>query len=239
MSALISAITIEQQVKIETIPHYTCRDRNLLGIQSDLLGAHSIGIRNMLLVTGDPPKIGYYPKATGVFDLDAIGLTNLANSLNHGYDAAKRDLGDPLSLSIGVAVNPSPRYFDHEMKRFYWKVEAGAEWSITQPVFDSNILLKFLEYIDKKNISIPIIAGVWPLVSYKNAIFMNNEVPGVSIPNHIITSMEKTKTPEDGLKKGVEISQKMVDEIGSHVQGLQVSAPFGRIDMALDIINSI
>ena len=237
MSALLTAISLEQKIKIETILHYTCRDRNIIGIQSDLIGAQAMGLRNMLLVTGDPPKIGNYPKATGVFDMDAIGLTNLVSSLNQGYDVAGRDIGEPLSLSIGVGVNPSPRYFDHEMKRFYWKVKAGAEWAITQPVFDADTLLRFLEYIDKQGLKIPIVAGIWPLVSYKNAVFMNNEVPGISIPGKTITVMKDAKTPEDALKKGVELAQNIVSKIKDSVEGLQVSAPFGRIGMAVDVLN--
>lgn len=236
MSAVLTAVMIEQQANIETVLHYTCRDRNLLGMQSDMLGAQAIGLRNMLLVTGDPPKLGNYPDATGVFDVDSIGLTNMVHRLNGGFDLGSRSIGSPASLSIGVGVNPVHRDFQYEMDRFAWKVEAGAEWAITQPVFDINALFEFLSYIEEKKIKIPIIAGVWPLISYRNAIFMNNEVPGVVIPADIIKRMEKPNNAEDAKKLGVEIAHEMVQKLGKSVQGFQVSAPFGRIDLALQTI---
>lgn len=237
MSAILTAVMIEQQVGIETVLHYTCRDRNLLGMQSDMMGAHAIGLRNMLLVTGDPPKLGNYPDATGVFDVDAIGLTNMVHQLNGGTDLGCRPIGEPTAISIGVGVNPVHRDFEYEMKRFKYKVEAGAEWAITQPVFDLKALYKFLDHIDKENIRIPIIAGIWPLVSFRNAQFMNNEVPGVVIPPEIMKKMEHPQSPEDAKKTGVEIAHTMVEELGSSVQGIQVSAPFGRIDLALKVID--
>lgn len=236
MSAILTAVMIEQKVGIETVLHYTCRDRNLLGMQSDMMGAHAIGLRNMLLVTGDPPKLGNYPDATGVFDIDAIGLTNMVHQLNGGLDLGGRPIGEPTALTIGVGVNPVHRDFDYEMKRFKYKVEAGAEWAITQPVFDLRALYKFLNHIEKEQIKIPIIAGIWPLLSYRNAQFMNNEVPGVVIPEEIMKRMESPKSPDDAKKVGVEIAQTMVEELGSDVQGIQVSAPFGRIDLALQVL---
>ena len=236
MSAILTAVMIEQRAKIETVLHYTCRDRNLLGMQSDMLGAHAIGLRNMLIVTGDPPKMGSYPNATGVFDVDAIGLTNMVHRLNGGIDLGGRSIGQPTALSIGVGVNPVHRDFDYEMKRFRYKVEAGAEWAITQPVFDVNAMWRFLEYIDRHDIRIPIIAGVWPLLSYRNAVFMNNEVPGVVIPDDIMRRMHAVQTPEDGKKVGVEIAAEMVETLGHHIQGVQMSAPFGNIKLALAIV---
>ncbi len=236
MSAILTAVMIEQKVGIETVLHYTCRDRNLLGMQSDMLGAHAIGLRNMLLVTGDPPKMGSYPNATGVFDIDAIGLTNMVSRLNSGIDLGSRPIGEPTALSVGVGVNPVHRDFDHEMKRFAYKVEAGAEWAITQPVFDLRALYRLLEYIEKHNIKIPIIAGIWPLMSFRNAQFMNNEVPGVFIPDEIMNRMAQPKNPEDARKVGIEIARGMVEELGSSVQGFQVSAPFGKVELALEVL---
>ncbi len=236
MSALLTAVMIEAQAGIETVLHYTCRDRNLLGMQSDLLGAQAIGLRNMLLITGDPPKLGAYPDATGVFDVDAIGLTNMAYRLNCGIDLGERAIGKPCSLSLGVGVNPVHRDFQYEMDRFAWKVDAGAEWAITQPVFDISALERFLEYIEKKNIRIPIIAGIWPLVSHRNAVFMNNEVPGVVIPPDIIERMAQAQDAESAKRAGVEIARQMVEALGSSVAGIQVSAPFGRIDLALAVL---
>lgn len=236
MSAIMTAVMIEQRAEIETVLHYTCRDRNLLGMQSDMLGAHAIGLRNLLIVTGDPPKMGSYPNATGVFDVDAIGLTNMVHRLNGGVDLGGRSIGQPTAISLGVGVNPVHRDFEYEMKRFRYKVEAGAEWAITQPVFDLQAMWRFLEYIDRQNLKIPIIAGVWPLLSYRNAVFMNNEVPGVVIPDDIMRRMQKVETPEDGKKVGVEIAAEMVETLGRHVQGIQMSAPFGNIKLALAII---
>lgn len=236
MSAILTAVMIEQRADIETVLHYTCRDRNLLGMQSDMLGAHAIGLRNMLLITGDPPKLGSYPNATGVFDVDAIGLTNMVHRLNGGIDLGGRSIGQPTSLSVGVGVNPVHRDFDYEMGRFKYKVEAGAEWAITQPVFDLRAMDRFLEFCDKNKLSIPIVAGVWPLLSYRNAVFMNNEVPGVVIPHDIMERMAKVKDPEDAKKVGVEIAAEMVDKLVKNVAGIQLSAPFGRIELALAII---
>ncbi len=236
MSAILTAVAIEQRAGIETVLHYTCRDRNLLGMQSDMLGAHAIGLRNMLLVTGDPPKMGSYPDATGVFDVDAIGLTNMVHRLNGGIDLGGRPIGEPTALSIGVGVNPVHRDFEYEMKRFRYKVEAGAEWAITQPVFDIQSLYRFLEYIDKEKIRIPIIAGIWPLVSFRNAQFMNNEVPGVVIPEIVLKRMEASKSPEDAKQEGVAIAREMVKALAHDIQGVQISAPFGRIDLALAVL---
>ena len=141
-----------------------------------------------------------------------------------------------LNISVGVGVNPVHRDFDYEMKRFRYKVEAGAEWCITQPVFDASALFRFMDYLDKNNLRIPVIAGVWPLLSLRNAIFMKNEVPGVVIPDGIIQRMEKHQDPEDAKKMGVEIAREMVEQMRSNIQGLQLSAPFGRIDLALAIV---
>ncbi|MFK7871618.1 MAG: bifunctional homocysteine S-methyltransferase/methylenetetrahydrofolate reductase [Oligoflexales bacterium] len=236
MSAVLTAVMIEQQAEIETVLHYTCRDRNLVGMQSDLLGAQAVGLRNLLLVTGDPPKMGSYPNATGVFDVDAIGLTNMANRLNGGSDLGGQPIGSPCALSLGVGANPVHRDIEFELKRFEWKVKAGAEWAITQPVFDAEALYRFIDEIDKRNVHIPIVAGIWPLVSYRNATFMNNEVPGVEIPQTIIERMGRYKDAESARKEGVDIACEMVEAMKKTIQGVQVSAPFGRIDLALKVI---
>jgi homocysteine S-methyltransferase len=236
MSAILTAVMIEQRAGIETVLHYTCRDRNLLSMQSDMLGAHAIGLRNLLLVTGDPPKMGSYPNATGVFDVDAIGLTNMVHRLNGGVDLGGRSIGQPTAVSIGVGVNPVHRDFEYEMRRFRFKVEAGAEWAITQPVFSVEAMERFLEFLYKEGIKIPIIAGVWPLLSHRNAVFMNNEVPGVVIPEDIMRRMAEVHDAEDAKKVGVAIAAEMVERLGNKVQGIQLSAPFGRIELALAII---
>jgi methionine synthase I (cobalamin-dependent)/5,10-methylenetetrahydrofolate reductase len=235
MGALLCSILIEQQVGIETVIHYCCRDRNLLGMLSDLLGASAVGLRNLLLITGDPPKMGPYPNATAVFDIDAIGLTNLVSNLNRGLDPGGNPIGEPTRFTIGVGVNPAAIDPAQELRRFEWKVEAGAEYAITQPVFDVKQLEKFLGTIEHTRI--PIVAGIWPLVSLRNAEFLANEVPGVVVPPDVIERMRKAsaKSKEHGVAEGIAIAREMLQRVRPHVQGVQVSAPFGKVDLALDV----
>jgi methionine synthase / methylenetetrahydrofolate reductase(NADPH) len=235
MGALLTSLLIEQQVGIESVTHYACRDRNLLGMLSDLLGAAAIGLRNLLLITGDPPKMGPYPSATAVFDIDAIGLTNLVRNLNHGRDPGDNAIGAPTQFVIGVGVNPAPIDLDHELKRFAWKVEAGAEFAVTQPVFDANQLENFLRRTEGQRP--PIVAGIWPLVSVRNAEFLANEVPGVSVPVSVIERMRKAsdKSKEHAIAEGIAIAREMLERVRGGVQGVQVSAPFGKVELALDV----
>jgi methionine synthase I (cobalamin-dependent)/5,10-methylenetetrahydrofolate reductase len=233
MGALAVSLIIEQQVGLEAVTHYCCRDRNLLGMLSDLLGAAGLGLRNFLIITGDPPKMGPYPNATAVFDIDSIGLTNMVNRLNHGLDPGGNPIGKPTSFVIGVGVNPGAMDLDHEIRRFEWKVEAGAEYAITQPVFDVKQLKEFLKRIE--HCRIPIVPGVWPLTSFRNAEFLNNEVPGVSVPPEILERMRKAEDGAAALKEGVKIAQEMLMEVREYVQGVQVSAPFGKIPHALEV----
>ena len=235
MGALLCSILIEQQVGIETVIHYCCRDRNLLGMLSDLLGASAVGLRNLLLITGDPPKMGPYPNATAVFDIDAIGLTNLVSNLNRGLDPGGNPIGEPTRFTIGVGVNPAAIDPAQELRRFEWKVEAGAEYAITQPVFDVKQLEKFLGTIEHTRI--PIVAGIWPLVSLRNAEFLANEVPGVVVPAEVIERMRKAsaKSKEHGVAEGIAIAREMLQRVRPYVQGVQVSAPFGKVDLALDV----
>ena len=241
MGVLPTAVLVEQNVGIEAIVHYCCRDRNLLGMLSDLLGAHALGLRNMLLITGDPPKMGPFPESTAVFDIDAIGLTNLVNRLNRGMDPGGNPIGEPTAYTIGVGVNPGSSDINHELKRFYWKVEAGAEYAITQPVFDADQLLRFIDEIRKRKLWIPIVAGIWPLVSARNAEFLANEVPGVIVPDEVITRMRRAneKSKEHALQEGIAIAREMFERVRSEVQGLQVSAPFGRVPFALQVFDGI
>ncbi len=235
MGALLTSLLIEQRVGIETVTHYCCRDRNLLGMLSDLLGASAIGLRNMLIITGDPPKMGPYPNATAVFDIDAIGLTNLVNKLNHGLDPGGNSIGAPTCFTIGVGVNPGAIDLAHELKRFTWKVEAGAEYAITQPVFDVEQLESFLAKLDSNRI--PVIAGIWPLVSVRNAEFLANEVPGVTVPDHVISRMRRAndRSKEHGVQEGIAIAREMLERVRPSVQGVQVSAPFGKVELALEV----
>lgn len=237
MGALAVSVLIEQRVGIEAVTHYACRDRNLLGMFSDLLGAAGLGLRNFLLVTGDPPKMGPYPDATAVFDIDAIGLTNMVNRLNHGLDPGGNPIGKPTEFVIGVGVNPGAIDLDHEIRRFEWKVEAGAEFAITQPVFDAFQLKSFLKRIE--HCRIPIIPGVWPLVSYRNAEFLNNEVPGVNVPPVVLERMRRQEDGAAALKEGVTIAREMLSEVRHLVQGVQVSAPFGRVAHALEVFDFV
>lgn len=235
MSAVLVSILIQQQVGIETVTHYCCRDRNLLGMLSDLLGASAMGLRNLLVITGDPPKMGPYPDATAVFDIDAIGLTNLASRLNHGLDPGGNAIGAPTRFAIGVGVNPTAVDPAHELRRFEWKVEAGAEFAVTQPVFDVAQLERFLESI--AHVRVPIVAGIWPLTSVRNAEFLANEVPGVTVPDAIVQRMREAnaKSKEHAVAEGVAIAREMLEQVRADVQGVQVSAPFGKVELALRV----
>jgi methionine synthase I (cobalamin-dependent)/5,10-methylenetetrahydrofolate reductase len=233
MSAQSLCVQIQQHVGIETILHYTCRDRNVLSIQSDLLGASSIGLKNILCLTGDPPKLGNYPNATAVFDVDAIGLVNVVHNLNYGLDIGKNSIGESTGFTISVAANPGVQDMDQEVRRFAFKVEAGAEFAITQPVFDLRVLEEFLRRIE--GFRIPVIAGIWPLTSLRNAEFMKNDLR-VSMPEGIIARMAAVATPEAARAEGVKIAQEMLAEARPMVQGVQVSAPFGRYSVAADVL---
>ena len=236
MSAQSLCIQIQQQTGIETILHYTCRDRNILSIQSDLLGASSIGLHNILCLTGDPPKLGNYPDATAVFDVDAIGLVNLVRRLNHGLDIGSNSIGASTNFTIGVAANPGVPDIENELRRFAYKVEAGGEYAITQPVFDLSLLEEFLRRID--SFRIPVIAGIWPLTSLRNAEFMKNDLR-VSMPEGIMLRMAQADTPDSARREGIKIAQEMLEAVRPLVQGVQVSAPFGRYTAAAEVIASV
>ena len=236
MGVIPSALLIERETGIETVMHYCCRDRNLLGMLSDLLGAAAAGLHNVLIITGDPPKMGPYPEATAVFDIDSIGLTNLVYRLNQGLDPGHNPIGSPTRWAIGVGVNPGAPDLDRELSRFAWKVDAGADFAVTQPVFDPHQLETFLKRVE--SFRIPVVAGIWPLVSLRNAEFLANEVPGVSVPEEILRRMRdaQEKGREAALSEGVKIARDMLAGVRGAVQGVQVSAPFGRVEVALDVI---
>jgi homocysteine S-methyltransferase len=233
MSGQSLCIQIQQHTGMETILHYTCRDRNLLSIQSDLLGASSIGLRNILCVTGEPPKQGDYPDASQVFDVDSIGLVNVARRLNHGLDIGSNAMGASTNFTIGVAANPGVPEIDNELRRFAYKVEAGAEYAITQAVFDLRLLEEFLERI--KDHRIPIIAGIWPLTSLRNAEYMKNDLR-IAMPEEIMLRMAQADTPETARAEGIKIAQEMVEAVRPYVEGVQVSAPYGHYDIAAEVI---
>ena len=237
ISPMVAALAIEREVGIETVLHYCCRDRNLIGMQSDLLGGYAGGLRNYLIITGDPPKLGDYPDSTAVFDVDAVGLTQVVHNLNHGRDVGGNPINPPTGILIGVGANPCAVEPERELQHFFNKIDAGAEYAITQPVFDPDALLRFLDAAGKHSRTIPVVAGVWPLVSFRNAEFLNTEVPGVEVPDAILERMKKAKTKEDGRKVGIEIAREICERIADRVAGYQVSAPFGIVDLALQVLD--
>ena len=236
MSAQVTCQLIQQQAGIEAVNHFCCRDRNILGIQSELLGAHTVGVRNLICITGDPPRMGTYPDATAVFDVDAIGLVNIVRNLNHGLDIGGNPMGSQTAMLIGVGANPGAPNLDDEMRRFEWKVEAGAEYVVTQPVFDLDLLEGFLRRIE--HLRIPVICGIWPLTSYRNAEFMVNELR-VPVPEPFMERMRRADGADRAREVGVAIAREMVERVRPLVQGVQLSAPFGRYQMALDVAEAI
>ncbi len=236
MSPQALSLLIQQQVGIEAVLHYTCRDRNVLGIQSDLLGAAAIGINNILCITGDPPKLGNYPDATAVFDVDAIGLVNIVRNLNCGLDVGGNPIGNGTKFFVMVGANPGVPNIEEELRRFAYKVEAGAEAVITQPVFDIDLLEKFVRQIEQYKI--PVIAGIWPLTSLRNAEFMKNELR-VSVPDEIMNRMSKVTNADAARAEGVAIARDMLSAVRGFVQGAQISAPFSRYSSAVDVLEAL
>jgi methionine synthase / methylenetetrahydrofolate reductase(NADPH) len=237
MSALSSAVLVQQQAGVEPILHYACRDRNLLGMQSDLLGAHSMGVRNVLLITGDPAKLGDYPDATAVFDVDSIGLTNLVARLNRAQDIGGQPIGQPTAFHIGVAVNPVALNPDEELRRFGYKVEAGAEFAVTQPVFDVVGFRDFLSRVSAPDF--PIIAGLMPLASVRHAEFMANEVPGVHIPEAILDRMRRADAGGRAADEGLAIAREIAAEIRPLVRGVQISTAPKALEMAMALVEAV
>jgi homocysteine S-methyltransferase len=227
LSAQVTCQIIQEEAEIEAVLHFCCRDRNILSIQSELLGAHATGIRNLICITGDPPRMGTYPDATAVFDVDSIGLTNIVNNLN---------IGSQTSLLIGVGANPGALNMEEELKRFAWKVEAGAEYVVTQPVFDLNLLEVFLRRIEQYKL--PVLAGIWPLTSYRNAEFMVNELR-VPVPAQYMARMKNVDSADKSGAEGIAIAQEMCTQVRSLVQGVQLSAPFGRYEMAVKVAEAL
>lgn len=237
ISPLALAVIIEREVGLETILHYTCRDRNILGMQSDLLGAAALGLKNMLIVTGDPPKLGDYPSATAVFNVDSIGLLKIADNLNKGQDIVENPIEQGTSFFLGAGANPGAINYDEEIERLKQKIDAGAEYILTQPIFEQSLFDKFLN--DCQTLNIPIIAGILPLASFKNAEFLHNEVPGMSIPQEIRHKLQHCKNPEDGRKIGIEVAQEMLAKVKKNVQGVYLMPPFGRYESAIKVLEAL
>ncbi len=236
MSAWAAALLVQQQTGVETILHYACRDRHLLGMQSDLLGAHSMGVRNILVVTGEPPKVGDYPDATSAPDVDSIGLANVVTRLNGGSDVGGQPIGSPTAFHVGVAVNPGALNLEEELRRFAYKVEAGAEFAITQPVFDAAEFGAFVERI--RHHGIPIIAGIMPLESARHAEFMANEIPGVRVPEALVERMRRADGEGRAVEEGMAIAREIAAGVRPLVQGLQISAPPRAIDVAVGLVEA-
>jgi methionine synthase I (cobalamin-dependent)/5,10-methylenetetrahydrofolate reductase len=236
MSAQVTCQLIQQEARIEAVLHFCCRDRNILSIQSELLGAHAVGVRNLICITGDPPRMGSYPDATAVFDVDAIGLTNIVNNLNQGLDLGGNAMHSQTGLLIGVGANPGALNMDEEIRRMEWKAQAGAEYIVTQPVFDLRLLEEFLKRIG--HLKLPVICGVWPLTSYRNAEFMVNELR-VPVPEQYMARMRGADSAEKARREGVSIAREMVERIRPIVEGVQLSAPFGWYSMAIEAAEAI
>ena len=236
LSAQVTCQKMQAEAGIETVLHFACRDRNILGIQSELLGAHSVGVRNLICITGDPPRMGTYPDATAVFDVDAIGLSNIVTNLNRGLDIGGNPMGSQTALVLGVGANPGAINMDEELRRFEWKVKAGAEYVVTQPVFDLDLLEAFMKKVE--HLKIPFIAGIWPLTSYRNAEFMVNELR-VPVPEHFMERMRQCDNADKARAEGVKIAQEMVQRCRPLVAGVQLSAPFGRYQMAIEVAEAI
>jgi homocysteine S-methyltransferase len=236
MSAQVTCQLIQQQAEIEAVMHFCCRDRNILSIQSELLGAYTVGVRNLICITGDPPRMGTYPDATAVFDVDAIGLSNIVNNLNHGLDLGGNPMGSQTALLLGVGANPGALNMDEELRRFEWKVKAGAEYVVTQPVFDLDLIEAFVR--NTSQYGLPVIAGVWPLTSYRNAEFMVNELR-VPVPEAYMERMRAAENAEAARAEGIAIAREMVERVRTLVAGVQLSAPFGRYQMAIEVAQAI
>ena len=236
LSAQVTCQLIQDQAGIESVLHFCCRDRNILSIQSELLGAHTTGVRNLICITGDPPRMGTYPDASAVFDVDAIGLTNIVNNLNQGLDIGGNPIGSQTALLIGVGANPGAVNMDEELRRFAWKVEAGAEYVVTQPVFDLDLLERFMRSVEQYRL--PVVAGIWPLTSYRNAEFMVNELR-VPVPAHYMERIRKADSAEKARAEGIAIAQEMASQVRKTVQGAQLSAPFGRYEMAVQVAQAL
>jgi methionine synthase I (cobalamin-dependent)/5,10-methylenetetrahydrofolate reductase len=236
LSAQVTCQLIQQQANIEAVLHFCCRDRNILGIQSELLGAHTVGVRNLICITGDPPRMGTYPDATAVFDVDAVGLTHIVNNLNQGLDIGGNPIGSQTALLIGVGANPGALNLDEEVRRVEWKAQAGAEYIVTQPVFDLSLLEQFLKKIE--GLKVPVICGIWPLTSYRNAEFMVHELR-VPVPEHFMDRMRRADNAEKARQEGVAIAREMIERVRHIVDGVQLSAPFGHYSMAIQVAQAI
>ncbi|HXM91458.1 MAG TPA: methylenetetrahydrofolate reductase, partial [Candidatus Dormibacteraeota bacterium] len=233
MDALIVSGALEAR-GVETVPHLTTRDYNIIGLQAMLLGAWTVGgVRNVLAITGDPPSVGDYPETSGVYEVDSVGLVKVLHRLNQGTDWAGKTLGGATNFAIGVALNPVADDLDGEIERFHAKVEAGAHFAMTQPLFDPEHWHAFLKKLGGEP-AIPVLIGVWPLNSYKQALRLNNEVPGIVIPPAVLKSMEAAGA--EARDCGFEVARKMMEWARTEVAGAYLIPPFKRYEDILELL---
>ena len=233
LAVLPTALLVREASGLDINMHFTCRDRNLMGIQADLLGAHALGIRNILAMTGDPPRPGDYVNATAVFDVDAIGLLEVLRRMNEGVDATGNGIGDPTAFFTGTALNPAADDPDREIERMRRKIEAGARWFQTQPVYDLGLLDRFLERAGGS--PIPVVVGVLPLHSFRHAEFLHNEVPGITIPDRV---RRRLREAGDGaLRAGIDMAQQLVREIRTRYAGAYLMPSFGRFEVVAEVLD--
>ncbi|MAB91357.1 MAG: bifunctional homocysteine S-methyltransferase/methylenetetrahydrofolate reductase [Planctomycetota bacterium] len=237
MSNTALALTMQKELDTEVILHVCCRDRNLLGLQSEILGAHVLGLKNLVVITGDPPKMGDYPKATAVFDLDSIELLKLVEGLNHGIDPAGKMVGEATSFFLATGAEPGAFDYEREVNRLEMKVKAGAEMVMTQPVYDAAVVERFLD--STRSLGVPVLLGICPLVSHRNAEFLHNEVPGMSVPEGIRSRMERAGAGASGVAEGVAIAREMVAAFSDRVVGCYVMPQLGRYGTAVDVLQPV
>jgi homocysteine S-methyltransferase len=237
MGNLALCVRVRERLGMPALMHVTTRDRNLLGLVAHLLAAHELGVHDLVVITGDPPKMGDFPDATAVYDLDSIGLLRLIRGLNHGLDPGGKPMGAATRFVLATGAEPAAKDYDRELRRLEQKRNAGAELVMTQPVYDPAVLDRFLD--DVRPLGIPVLVGLLPLASYRNAEFLHNEVPGMSIPDDIRERMRKAGGGPEGRREGVAIAREMLAAVKDRVQGAYVMPPFGRYELALDVIRGI
>jgi len=237
MSNQAFGIIVQQSVDMEVILHVCCRDRNILGLQSDLLASHVLGLHNLVIITGDPPKMGDYPQATGVYDLDSIGLLRMVRGLDHGLDPSGKSMDQPTAFFSACGAEPAALDYDREIRRLEMKRAAGAEFIMTQPVYDPRVLERFLD--DTRHLELPIMVGLLPLASYRNAEFLHNEVPGMQIPADIRERMRKVDSGPAARREGVQIARDALMAVVDRVVGAYIMPPFRRYAAALEVLEGV
>jgi len=235
MSVLATALLVRDATGLDVNMHFTCRDRNLMGIQADLLGAHALDIRNILAMTGDPPRAGDYSNATAVFDVDGVGLIEVLRRMNDGIDATGNSIGEPTSFCVGAALNPAASDVDREIERFHRKVQAGARWIQTQPVYDLAQLERFLERAGGS--PVPLLVGLLPLHSFRHAEFLHNEVPGITIPDEVRGRLREAG--DRALRMGIEMSQALVHDVRRRYAGAYLMPSFGRFEVVAEVLDAV